>query len=616
MKAHSLFVALLLAAPMLSSQSSAPSADIQAPDSSQDESVITLKQEVRNVVVDVIVTDKHGQPVQSLDKSSFQVFENGVPQDIAFFEQHTSTDTPPTSPTQPPAPALPPDVHSNVAIPPADGPLIVLLLDALNTPASEQAYVRAQILEYLKQVPAGTHMAIFTMGSELQLIQGFTSDPAVLKAALDGRSYPTTSPISTSPAGPNVAGLRLGGQNIPLASSVAATRASLNRFSNNVDSAGSDLQIRYTLDTLNALGVYLAGIPGRKNLIWFAGSIPWTINPDFSLVTSVTSRIDYTKELRNLSQVLTVGRIAVYPVAAGGLIPPGGYNADSANSAFARAGNGGAFANQDIAQQMNEAGEHMSMHNLAEATGGRAIYNTNGLTQAVAKVESIGENYYTLAYSPKDKRYDGTLRDLNIRVNSPDVKLDYRRGYYAEDPSKSTGRSVLVQSNPLRAVMQRGAPDATQIPFSVQTKPAASQPDPSHPSDRVGNNAAALKGPVVRYDFHWRVDLHSITFVPAAGGLVHGEVDAILAAYDADGKTYNDIYATLPLDLNNVQYNRLLRTGLPMNQTLDLPAGPVFLRAGLLDPSTGHTGAMEFPLMVLPPEPAVAQSPGSSTIHP
>jgi VWFA-related protein len=607
MKAHLLLIPLLLVSPSLLAQSSDPAVNVKSPDPSLDTSVVTLRQEVRNVVVDVIVTDKHGLPITSLDKSSFQVLENGVPQNIEFFEQHSSSDLPPKRPSQT-APTLPADVHSNVAFPPADGPLIVLLLDALNTPASEQAYVRAQILDYLKQVSAGTHIAIFTMGSELQLIQGFTSDPAVLKAALDGRSYPTASPIDSGQSGVNTEGLRLGGQVIPLASSVAATRASLNRFSNDVANSGSDLQIRYTLDTLNALGVYLAGIPGRKNLIWFAGSIPWTINPDFSLVTSVTSRVDYTKELRNLSQVLTVGRIAVYPVAAGGLITPPGYDANSPNSAYARAGNGNAFAREDMAEQMNEAGVHMSIQNLAEATGGRAIYNTNGLSGAVAKVESIGENYYTLAYSPKDKRYDSTLRKLQIHVSAPDMKLDYRRGYYAEDPSRSTGRSVLVQSNPLRAVMQRGAPDATQIPFSLQTAQAYIQPDPNRPSDRIGNNTAAIKGPVVRYEFHWKVDLHSITFSPAAGGGVHGEVDAILAAYDADGKTYNDIYATLPLNFTNAQYNRFLRTGLAMSQILDLPAGPVFLRAGVMDPNTGHTGALEFPMMVLPPKPNIAQS--------
>jgi hypothetical protein len=45
-----------------------------------------------------------------------------------------------------------------------------------------------------------------------------------------------------------------------------------------------------------------------------------------------------------------------------------------------------------------------------------------------------------------------------------------------------------------------------------------------------------------------------------------------------------------------------------MCQMLDLPAGPVFLRAGVMDPCTGHTGALEFPMLVLPPNPTVTQS--------
>ncbi len=265
---------------------------------------------------------------------------------------------------------------------------------------------------------------------------------------------------------------------------------------------------------------------------------------------------------------------------------------------------------------MNLAGEHMSMENLAKATGGLAIFNTNGLSDAVAKVESIGENYYTLAYSPKDKHYDGNFRQLQVRVDLPDVRLDYRRGYYADDPAKSAGRSLVIHSSPLHAVMLRGAPDSTQIPFRLQVKQAMRQPDPARPSDRLGNNAAALKGPVVRYDFHWTVDLNSIVFTTADNGLRHAEVDATLAAYDADGQTINDIYSALPLNLNDAQFARLLKSGLPMKQTLDLPVGNVFLRAGVVDPSNGHTGATEFPLAIESIKPDVVQSSASGAARP
>jgi len=163
MKPKLLAVSLLLAAPFLSGQSPVPATSEQAPSniaSYQDLSSYTLKQEVRNVVVDVTVTDKHGQPIQALDKSRFQIFENGVPQDIALFEEHKGDETTPVQP----APNLPPDTHSNFVSAPA-GPLIVLFLDALNTPPGTQSYVRGQALEYLKKIPAGTHMAIFSRDS-------------------------------------------------------------------------------------------------------------------------------------------------------------------------------------------------------------------------------------------------------------------------------------------------------------------------------------------------------------------------------------------------------------------------------------------------------------------
>jgi VWFA-related protein len=615
MKASVLAVSILLASTLLPAQAPAPSGIDPAPD----QGTMTLKQEVRNVVVDLVVTGKHGQPVTSLDKASFQVLENGVPQSIAFFEQHQSGTVAPTAAAQP-APTLPANVHTNVTAGPADGPLLVLLLDALNTPAYLQAYVRSQILDYLKEVPPGTHMAIFTLSGELKLIQGFTSDPAVLKAALDGKSYPATATSFSMGSGGGGEGMRLGGVTVPFASDVAATRASLTRFSNEQGGLDQELTIRYTLDALNAMSVYLAGIPGRKSLLWFSASVPWTINPDFSLVTTVTGRDDYTKELKNLADAMTVGRISIYPISAVGVQTPPGYGADSPGSGFAQRGvgtsganrpsPGAEFGNQELRSQMNAAGDHMSMETLAQATGGRAIFNTNGLSEAVGKVQAIGENYYTLAYSPTNKHYDGSLRKIEVRIDVPDAKLDYRRGYYADDPAKSTGRSLIVHSNPLRAVMQRGAPDATQIAFKVQVDQAARQPDAARLTDRVGDNAAALKGPFARYEFHWTVDLNGIQFSSTPDGLRHAEVDASLAAYDAGGTILNNIFAVLPLALNPAQYARLLKTGLPMKQVLDIPEGQCFLRAAVLDPSDGHTGATEFPLTIEKPRASVAQAAG------
>jgi VWFA-related protein len=572
------------------------------------ESTLTLKQEVRNVVIDVVATDKRGEAVTSLPKSSFQVLENGVPQEILFFEEHGPEDL---AAKPAPVPELPADTHTNVTVAPNSNPLMVLLLDAVNTRPDQQSFVHAEIIDYLKHIPAGTRMAIFTLGDKLQLIQGFTSDPEVLKAAVNGMSYPTTTTLSP-------------GSLMTARSNVTSVRASLQRFGNGPTSLGQALRISYTLDALNAVAAYLADLPGRKSLVWFAGSVPWMINPDFSLVTDATGRVDYSDQLKQLANVMTMGRIAIYPVDAHGLSTPPGYSPEQtmASGMGARGGGamgtsfhgggsgatqdnavnaGTAFGQQEMNSQMNIAGNHMSMSNLAAATGGRALYNTNGLAAAVEKVEAIGSRYYVIAYSPKDRKYDGGLRKVEVRVSQPEVKLEYRRGYYAEDPALTARESqITYYSNPLRAAMKRGAPDSTEILFKVQVKDAATQPDPARPADRVGNQAATLKGPLVRYDFHWDVDLNRVEFTSTAKGMHQAEVDAVLDAYDLDGKILNDIYAVLPLHLTDAQYQELLKGGLHMKQTLDIPAGTVFLRAGVLDPATGHTGATEFPMVVKP----------------
>ena len=145
--------------------------------SQADQGTITLKQEVRNVVIDVVVTDKHGHPLKSLPEGRFKVFENGVPQQIAFFEEHNDNEEA-AAPSTPGVEELPSDVHTNVESVAANGPLMVLLLDALNTRPDQQSYVHAQVMDYLKKLRPGTRIAIFTLGNKLQADPGIYLGPA------------------------------------------------------------------------------------------------------------------------------------------------------------------------------------------------------------------------------------------------------------------------------------------------------------------------------------------------------------------------------------------------------------------------------------------------------
>jgi hypothetical protein len=319
--------------------------------------------------------------------------------------------------------------------------------------------------------------------------------------------------------------------------------------------------------------------------------------------------LDYSHDVKLMVDLMTAGRVSIFPVDARGLVTPPGFAASVSGQVGHIGTAPNAFGNAEMASQMKLGSEHADMENLATGTGGHAFFNNNDLRGAVLRVQSIGENYYTLAYSPKDKRYDGRFRRVEIKVSDPEAKLEYRRGYFADDPTRMAGHSPDPNSNALRAAMQRGAPNAAELPFQIQVKIATEQPDPNKPSDRLGDNPAALSGrPVVRYVFNWTIDLHDVHFTSLANGMHHGEVDATLAAYDADGKLLNSIFGVAPLDVNDLEYTEFLKSGFPLQQIFDIPAGLVFLRAGLLDPSNGHVGATEFPLMVQSVKARVAES--------
>ena len=82
-------------------------------------------------------------------------------------------------------PPLPPGAVTNVPAAPPASALYVFLLDSLNTEPQDVSFIHGQILSFLQKLdPAGTHVAVFSLGSSLRLLQGFTSDSAALLAAV------------------------------------------------------------------------------------------------------------------------------------------------------------------------------------------------------------------------------------------------------------------------------------------------------------------------------------------------------------------------------------------------------------------------------------------------
>ena len=555
-----------------------------APPAEASQSTATIHQTVNNVLIDVVVTDKNGQPIKDLAKERFQVLENGAPQQIVFFEEHHAAPAPPAAAPQP---ALPPQIYTNISTTASDtGPTLVLLLDALNTPVEDQAKVRAALIEFLHKIPQGRHIAIFTLTSKLRMVQGFNNDPATLIATLNETENWQKQSHLTDSAGED-----------SYADFMTANLSRDSRYVAHEQAWRVDEKVAYTLSGLNSLATYLSALQGRKNLIWFSGSFPLGMEPDSAMPqgfdpSKFTSEDldrsrNYDAALHKTSELLKLARVAVYPMAAGGLSTPTQFasnlTTNSLTSSTSSLANPATMLNNANLESLNIVTSNATMDTLAEATGGRAFHSTNDLAGALATVSQLASDYYTIAYAPKDSTYDGKYRKLAIKVDTPKAKLDYRRGYYAEDPDKS-GASALAHPAPTAAVLLRGAPAATDILFKVRVAPT--------------ENAVQKQPGVVRYSVNWSIDPRGLTLPTSSNGMRHGGLELAVVAYNKDAKAINSVSTPASLILQPDEYAGYIKTGLRFHQELDLPTGMVYLRIAVFDTTAEHAGATEIPLNI------------------
>jgi hypothetical protein len=274
------------------------------------------------------------------------------------------------------------------------------------------------------------------------------------------------------------------------------------------------------------------------------------------------------------------------------------FDASNRGSQYVR--NPSAF-NKDLTKFNNQtAAEHATMEILAEQTGGKAIYNTNDLKGALARVIENGSNYYTLSYTPTDTKWNGAFRHIKILMNKSGYTLQYRKGYYAEDPYAPTPRHTAVTPLPasdaqFATLTRHGIPDFTQIIYKARAYPAKVQPQPG--AD-VAGETKTLKAPFARYSIDYSVLTSNVPLAQTPDGLHHGALRFAVIAFDHDGKMLNVVSQDVQLNLKPETYALYLRTGLPFSQQIDLPLGDIFLRTAVYDTATGHIGTYELPFNI------------------
>lgn len=526
----------------------------------------TFKSEVRVVLIDVVVTDGKSKPVGGLQKKDFEVTEDDRPQAISFFQEHTGGGIsrialPPSSP----------DVYTNYPRIKTTDSINVLLLDSLNTQASDQTYLRPQMVKFLEsalKTPTGARLAIFTLGQRLHIVRAFTDDYEALLTSLTDRKTGVDPKFQSQLASPS---RKVTDSMLCFGIRSPAGADACKEFVAEEDADRAADRVGMTLQAFQNLSRYLAQFPGRKNVMWVSGSFPVSFFPETN--PKGIFRKEYQTDIRQTADLLTADQVAVYPISATGLAVDNAMSADN----YGRLLHDGS-SNRDF--------EQIAMETLARDTGGKAFYNTNGLSDAMTEAINDGSHYYTLTYTPTNAATDGKYRRIGLKVANDNYKLAYRRGYYAEDTTTRPRTDRNAENDPLMPLVSFGMPDFAEILYKVRV---AALHDQS--TDNRANSS-------VRYGVDFAISPPDLKLKASADAVRSGMIEVVLIAYDYDGKALKIIKQKLPVHIRPDVYQSLQRVGLQLHEEIDLPKGDVYLETGIYDLMASHAGTLGIPLTV------------------
>ena len=548
----------------------------------QTPAVPTLKANTKIVVLDVVVTDKQGNPVRNLQASDFAVAENGAAQTINHFEAHTSVSTEDAAKLAA-MPKLEPNIFTNYSPVPLDGALNVLVFDALNSKMIDQSVVLQQMQTYLSTPHPGVRMELFEFNSELRLLRGFTADQELLKAALLSRrsapraSIRTNTPLSDDPGITSV-DTRYGRPSVGAQLTDPANIPDWDGRMTRRGAPGGDagvmalfLEARQlsTLQAMSALARYMGGLPGRKNLLWFSAAFPISL-----------STPEITAKLHETMALLAQNQVAVYPIdAKGERLSCGGMK-------------------NLVPCQID------TMQSMADDTGGKVFAGSNDIAEAVEKAVNDGSNYYTLTYTPANRDWKGEFRKVEVKLARKGYTLAYRPGYYAQDVDKVERKEATAEAETalpdsakaaLHAAMEYGSPQPADVVFKVAVNPATGRPE--NVVARANSVTPKVSGPFERYVLSIAALPTAFTFKRDAPGKIHMAAKLVTCVYSADGALINSTTLNAIGDIDDARYQSIMADGVQFRQEISVPVqGENFLRIGVEDLATSRTGVVEIPV--------------------
>jgi len=387
-----------------------------------------------------VVARTNGTHLAGLKKEEFKLLQDGVPQEIAVFEEvHTVA--------PPPKAAVASGEFSNTRTSEISERLTIIAIDTVNTAPMDQAYLKQELLKFLDTAAhTGEPFALIAITtSGVTVLQDFTTDKTLIASAVrstrgnakvpepgkTGNTYLDETPCALSNGG-------CGGE---AGDTVAVAMRQLKIWENLYKNEEEYEVFRdrdSSLDTLGSLqeiAQWLRGFPGRKTLIWAGSGIQWVGGMTRVMVGNVQSNDYSSYDQRRVSQaldanfytfrVLTQANVAVYPLDAR-------HNPNTSFAVFdvtlsdAPVGDRG-FSGQRGRVQNDDQERVTMFQQIAAQTGGRPCFNRTDLANCLNEFATDSHEYYMLGFYV-DKKTKSGWHTMSVKLDRK-ADLRYRNGF-------------------------------------------------------------------------------------------------------------------------------------------------------------------------------------------
>jgi VWFA-related protein len=530
------------------------------------------------IQIDVTVLDKDGKVVTGLKPEDFELYENRQLQKITNFSfvsklagGATANDnfTNPAMTTTNPVPIKRSDVRRTIA----------LVVDDLNLSFASVYYTRKALLRFVdEQMQPGDLVAVIRTGGAVGALQQFTSDKAVLKAAINrirwspfsnidaltsiGQTDSEVSERFTSESDQLLYGKKTNTVIHPHDNIDEIQKQSRNA-SRNAATAAQSIYTQSSLGTLKYLIAGMKDLPGRKAMMLFSDGINiGDVNNNKSRAPAIFDFLQGVTDAANRSSV------TIYTFDARGMQAMTIAASDSTYEII------DGHREQKVQQRTRDFREAQDgLAYLAEQTGGKALLNSNDINGGIDRALNEQAGYYLLGYVPDADTFEPGKRKFNkleIKVNRPGLKVSYRSGFFnSETPDQTPqldGDKAIA-----RSLMSPFAEN--DITLSVNALYAN---DPT-------------SGAYIRSFLH--IDARDLSFSDTADGWKMSSFDVAAVAFGNNGVPVDHIHTTYTIKSKGPTYDAMLKNGFVYVLMLPIKKAGVYqYRVALRDSSSGKIG--------------------------